>query len=65
MQKQNLILLGVAVLVLMIGNYLLSIGPATGSTSLTIAPIVMAIAFFVLIPLAIMYRPKKTDKSGS
>ncbi len=54
----NLRLFGIAVITLVLGYILLSIGPADSEWSLDIAPIVLIIGYCVLIPLAIFWKPK-------
>jgi hypothetical protein len=54
----NLRLFGIAVITLVLGYVLLSIGPADSGWSLNIAPIVLIIGYCVLIPLAIFWKPK-------
>jgi hypothetical protein len=58
-QKINYILFGIALVVIAIGFYLQSIGPANSVESLTLAPIVLIIGYLVLMPVAIMYKPKE------
>ena len=53
--KTNYIYLGISVVVMIIGFYLLSIG------SMTLAPILLIIGYCVLVPIAIMKRDKTTD----
>lgn len=62
--KTNYIIFAIAVLVLIIGYYFLSIGPANSVQSLTIAPIILVIGYVVLVPLAIFWRKKATPASG-
>lgn len=62
--KNNYLLLGVGILVLIIGYFLMSQGPWDNPLSLTIAPIVLLIAYVIIFPLSIMYK-KKSDHSGS
>lgn len=62
--KNNYLLLGVGILVLIIGYFLMSQGPWDNPLSLTIAPIVLLIAYVIIFPLSIMYK-KKSDNSGS
>ncbi len=62
--KNNYLLLGVGILVLIIGYFLMSQGPWDNPLSLTIAPLVLLIAYVIIFPLSIMYK-KKSDNSGS
>jgi len=62
--KNNYVLLGAGILVLIIGYFLMSQGPWDNPLSLTIAPIVLLIAYVIIFPLSIMYK-KKSNNSGS
>lgn len=55
--SKNYILFGVAILVIVIGYFLL------GSGSMTMAPILLVLGYCVLIPVAIMVRsgPEEED----
>ncbi len=57
----NYVIFAMAVVVLIIGYYFLSIGPANSVQSLTIAPIILVIGYVVLVPLAIFWRKKKSS----
>ncbi len=57
--RTNYIIFGVAVIVIAIGYYFLSIGPANSIQSLTIAPIILIIGYVVIVPLAIFWRKRK------
>ena len=59
----NYLLFGAAVLLMIIGYYFLSIGPADSKESLTIAPIILVIAYCIVVPLAIFWRKKPEKKS--
>ena len=60
----NYILFGVAVVLMIVGYYFLSIGPADSSQSMTIAPIVLVIAYCVVVPLAIIWRKKPAKETS-
>ena len=57
--KMNYILFGLGFIVLVLGYFLLSRDPWDGFTSLTVAPIVLMIAYLVIFPLAILFINKK------
>ncbi len=59
--KTNYVIFGVAAVVIGIGYYFLSIGPADSVQSLTIAPIILVIGYVVLVPLAIFWRKRRND----
>ncbi|MBQ3715071.1 MAG: hypothetical protein II892_05730 [Fibrobacter sp.] len=62
MNKKNLILIAVGVLMLVIGFFCLASGPADNPVSLTVAPIILSIAYLVIIPLGILWSGKKEEK---
>ena len=62
MNKKNLILIAVGVLMLVIGFICLASGPADNPVSLTVAPIILSIAYLVIIPLGILWCGKKEEK---
>ena len=55
-------LFGIGLAVIVVGYIFLRIPPAEGFWSLTLAPIVLVIGYCVIIPLAILRKPK--DKTG-
>ncbi|MBQ3777205.1 MAG: hypothetical protein II835_03805 [Fibrobacter sp.] len=62
MNKKNLILIGIGILLLVIGFICLATGPADNPVSLSVAPIILTIAYVVIIPLGILYSGKEKDK---
>lgn len=62
MNQKNLILIAVGVLLLVIGFLCLATGPADNPISLTVAPLVLCLAYLVIIPLGILWKGKKEDK---
>ncbi len=62
LNKKNLILIANGVLLLIIGFICLATGPADNPISLTAAPIILVLAYMVVIPLGILYTDKKQDK---
>jgi len=56
--RTNYLIFGFAVIVIAVGYYFLSIGPANSTQSLTIAPIVLIFGYVVLVPLAIIWRKR-------
>jgi membrane protein YdbS with pleckstrin-like domain len=55
----NYALFFIGLVVIAIGYYLQTIGPANSLESRTLAPIVLVIAYLVIIPIAILWRPRK------
>ena len=62
LNKKNLILIAIGVLLLVIGFICLATGPADNPVSLTVAPLILVIAYIVVIPLGILFGGKKQDK---
>ena len=59
--KQNLQILAVGLLLLVIGYVLMSQPPVNSFMSLTLSPLVLMFSYLVVIPYAIMYKPKKKE----
>lgn len=59
--KMNYILFAVSLLMLVIGYWLMSIGPHDSFISLTLAPIVVMGTYTILLPLAILKKFKKNE----
>lgn len=62
MNKKNVILIAFGVLLLVIGFFCLAQGPADNPVSLTVAPLILTIAYLVVIPVGILLGGKKQDK---
>jgi hypothetical protein len=61
--KKNYLFFGAAVLLIIIGFYVMSIGPWDNATGLVYAPIILFIAYIILLPLSILYRDKNSAKA--
>ncbi len=59
-EKNNYYLLFTGIGIIILGFYLMSIGPWNSFTSLVISPIVLIIGYLFVIPASIFYR-KKTE----
>lgn len=57
--KTNYLLFGLGFLTLVLGYFLLSSDPWDGFTSLSLAPIVLLIAYIIIFPLSILFINKK------
>ena len=62
--KRNLYLMGIGIAVLIIGYILMAQPPVNSIWSLTIAPIILVIAYLIIIPIAILYGKRKKQSSG-
>ena len=62
LKKKNFVLIAVGILLLIIGFICLATGPADNPVSLSVAPIILTIAYVVIIPLGILFNGKEEDK---
>ncbi len=62
MTKKNLLLIALGVILLVIGFICLATGPADNPISLTAAPLILCLAYLVIIPFGILWKGKKEDK---
>ena len=60
--RENYLLFGLGILVLIIGYFLLSIGPWDSFWSRTLAPVVLVVGYLVVIPFAILHGKKGSKK---
>lgn len=59
--QKNIILVCLGILLLVIGFFCLAQGPANNPISLTVAPVVLVIAYLVVIPLGIIWGGKNKE----
>ena len=62
LNRKNIILIAIGVLLLVIGFICLATGPADNPVSLTVAPLILVVAYVVIIPIGILFKGKKQDK---
>ena len=60
--KENYLLFVSGIVTLIVGYYLMTIGPWDSILSLYISPVLLIVAYCVLLPLAIMKKNKKMRK---
>ena len=58
--KQNYLLFTFGLLIIIVGFILMSQSPWNNTLSLTVSPLILLIAYLVVIPLSILYKKKKT-----
>lgn len=58
LERENYIILGIGLLVIILGYAALSQMTLTGFLPLTVAPILLVSGYCVIIPIGIMYRKK-------
>lgn len=59
--KRNYMFLFLGMAVLVLGFYLMSIGPWNSFVSLVLSPIVLVIGYVFIFPMAILYKGKKEE----
>ncbi|MDZ7725788.1 MAG: hypothetical protein U5R06_23915 [candidate division KSB1 bacterium] len=57
---RNYVIFGIAVLLLVAGYVIMAQGSTNSAAALTVAPILLVIAYCVLVPIAILLKPKKS-----
>jgi hypothetical protein len=62
LERENYIILGVGLLVIILGYIALSGNQVEGFSQLTLAPILLVLGYCVIIPVGIMYRKKEKVK---
>ena len=63
--RKNLILFLIGLLAIVIAFILMAQPPVDGFLSRTLAPVILVIAYLVIIPIAIFIRDKKVEKTES
>ena len=61
-EKNNYYLLYAGIGIIILGFYLMSIGPWDSFTSLVISPIVLIIGYIFVLPASIVYRKKNNTE---
>lgn len=59
--RENLYLFLGGIITIILGYVALAVGDTYDSMSLTVGPLLLAVGYVVILPLAIMYKSKKTD----
>lgn len=66
--NKNYLILGIGIGLLIVGFYLMSIGPWENPLSLSVSPVLLLIAYIIVFPLSILYKKKNnldsTDVPG-
>jgi len=58
-RKANYVLLLLGIVVIILGFIFLSIGPVNSFWSLNLAPVLLAVGYCVILPVAILYRKRE------
>lgn len=61
---QNILIVSLGIITIIIGFICLGQGPANNPVSLTIAPLILAFAYLVIIPVGIIYSGKSKETEG-
>lgn len=59
LERENFIILGIGILVIIAGYIALSGNTVEGFSQLTVAPILLVLGYCLIIPFGIMYRKKQ------
>lgn len=62
--KENFIIIGIGIVVLIIGYFFLSQSPADGTGPMVIAPVLLVLGYCVIIPYGILKKPKSEEKTA-
>ena len=62
--RKNIFLFLIGLLLIVIAFILMAQPPVDGFLSKTLAPIILVIAYLIVIPIAIFIRDKKVEKAG-
>jgi len=57
--RKNYIIFAIGIALILLGYVALAQGPADNYLSLSLAPILLVVGYCVVIPIAILYRPKE------
>jgi uncharacterized membrane protein HdeD (DUF308 family) len=57
--KKNLLILTIGIVTIIVGFVLMSQGPVDGFLSRTLAPIILVIAYLIIIPISIITKNKE------
>ncbi|MFA3782754.1 hypothetical protein ABRY23_06760 [Melioribacteraceae bacterium 4301-Me] len=63
--KANYLILSIGFLLLLLGYFLMAQGPWDSFLSVSVSPIILLIAYIVIIPIAILYRKKNKENKQS
>ena len=61
-EKQNFVIIGAGIVVLIIGYFLMSQNSVDGFLPTVVAPIVLIIGYCVIIPYGILKKPARVDQ---
>lgn len=63
-EKKNYYLLFAGIGIIILGFFLMSVGPWNSFTSLVISPIVLVIGYLFVLPGSIFYRKKESEENS-
>jgi membrane protein YdbS with pleckstrin-like domain len=62
--SKNYLILIVGIIIAIIGFYLLSVPPWDSSSALVVSPIILFIAYLIVIPFAIFYKKRNNSETS-
>ncbi len=62
--KENYIIFFVGLFLILLGYVLMAMGGKNDPLSLTVSPVILFVAYFLVVPAAIIYSKKLSRKSG-
>lgn len=63
--KNNYIIFGIGIGIVILGFFFMAQGPWNSFLSLSLSPIILLIAYLIIFPLSILYRKKKTSMTNN
>lgn len=64
-EKNNYFLLGLGISIIILGFILMAQGPWDSTLSLIVSPIVLLVAYLIILPLSILYKKKKISSADN
>jgi uncharacterized membrane protein HdeD (DUF308 family) len=65
LEKENFMIIGAGLLVILVGYLALAKGPIEGFLPLTLAPVLLVIGYCLIIPLGILYKKSYIKSENS
>lgn len=60
-EKNNWLLFGAGIVLLIVGYFIMAGGSFLDANSLTVSPLILLVAYLIIFPLAILKKAKKQD----
>lgn len=62
--RKNFVIFGIGILAIIIGYIVMATGETYSIQSLVIAPILLLIGYFIIVPISILYKKKGADQTS-